>query len=144
MTVHFRTVPDFAQLSYAAAETILYDELLPACEKEGVYLAPEGNAGFSEQMARYQECKEKKTTFCIPGLQQAFAEFNRIYCAATQYRPVAKQPFEDKGCYISGGELMAVMMLQGFAARFQKRGADSPAFRAEFKVKEVSKRLRHA
>lgn len=43
VTISFRQVPNFDQKTAQEADDILYNQLIPACEKKGVLLASFGN-----------------------------------------------------------------------------------------------------
>lgn len=136
MTVIFRAVSNFDQIPESLASKILYQELLPVCEREGVYLAPEGHVADGH---RYEEAKRNQQTFDVSRVQRAFAVVDQIYQPASQYRDVSKRLFEihPSGGYLSGAELMAAMMLKGYPARFAKAGEETLHLRAEFRVKEA-------
>lgn len=135
MTIQFRPIPNFHQLPSEEASRILYQELLPACEAEGVKLAPEGHV---PDGSRYEQTKKTQTTFDIACVQRAFSAADFIYQPAKKYRSIHKILFEmhPQGGYVSGGEMIAAMILKGYTAKFDD-DQGSLQFRPQFQVREA-------
>lgn len=135
MTVQFRTVPNFHQLPVEQAHRILYEELLPACEEQGIKLAPEGHVPGGN---RYEETKNTQTTFDIARVQRAFTAVDFIYQPAEEYSHICKPLFErhPQGGYVGGGEMIAAMILKGYTAKFvDEMGILN--FRPQFQVRQA-------
>lgn len=143
MTISFNKVLNFQNLSNKEAEKILYEELLPECEKKGVYLMPEGNR--PDRKEEYEKLKNKREIFHIDGIQHGLNAVDFLYRPSSENNHVDKIAFEDhpKGGYLSGGELMAAMMLRGYPAKFQVERPLAECLRAAFPVERIGKnRLR--
>ena len=136
MSVTMRSVPNFDKLSIGVATDLIYQELLPACEAKGVRLIPEGHDVYNS--GNYEQLKQDQTIFDVARVQRAFAAVDFIYQPASRYQSIQKPLFEchPQGGYVSGGELMAAMILKGYTARFAKIG-EPLKLRAEFKVKNL-------
>ncbi|MDN3505607.1 MAG: hypothetical protein P0S96_00045 [Simkaniaceae bacterium] len=139
-TIQIDAVPNFDTLTEDAAEAVLYDTLVPACEAKGVMLSQYGNhaaSGTVVSAQEYRESKAGKKLFNVQRVQKAFASVHGIVENRTTYKSGSyglKHVFEKQQSeYLSNGDLIAAMLVQGYAARFGKQteGAD---VNAEFKV----------
>jgi hypothetical protein len=120
-------------------ERAIYDYLVPACDREGVRLSREGNESSKglEHQDRYLEKRGDKDLFDVARVHRAYASIPEIMRHCSRYkcssdglaRRVGRIQKED----ISEGDLIAAMIMRGFAARFGKRGGDA-TLNAKFKA----------
>jgi hypothetical protein len=124
MTVTIDSIPNFAALSVDQAEEVLYTNVIPACEKEGVYFW-EGNICTHlsmEQCKQYLKARPahklfdinllKKVFECIPNFvkkdpSHGLRSFDLIreINQSEAYKP---------------GDIITAMLLHGFSVTFKK------------------------
>src|SRR3990167_11217717 len=141
MTVTFREVSDFHLLPDDQAVKVLYDELIPACERKKVCLSQYGNHntfGALLSIADYNKKKEDKKLFDLQRIKTAFQAIPEMLQPITTYKlgsyglkhTVEKRQNE----YLTNGDLIATMLMQGYKARFAKSG-EPLNVNCEFKAK---------
>ena len=128
VTVSYPVVAGFDKLPTGEAEKILYNELVPACEKKGVKLSANGNnaAGTSIcDVEKYTQEKAEHKLFNIERIQKAFASLDEIIQPASYYKAHSyslKHTVERyQKEYLTNGDLIAAMLLKGHQARFGKK-----------------------
>jgi hypothetical protein len=120
-------------------EEALYDQVVLACDEKGVRLSREGNEsarGLLHQDA-YLQKRADRELFDVARVQQAFAGIPGMMRSYKTYRRGSyglKHSVERlQRNYISNGDLIAAMLMRGYAARFGKRG-EGTSLNAEFKA----------
>lgn len=76
MSISINTVLDFDVLPVEMASRILYDHLVPTCEKQGVKLSFDGNYASLERkhlIEVYEKNKKKEKPFDIERIQRAYS-----------------------------------------------------------------------
>jgi hypothetical protein len=122
-TLKFTPYIDFDELSVEEATKVLYDVLLPQCEKKKIYLSQYGNIGLCVDKERYEEKKAEKTCFDVKRVQEVFA------WAQTGLQPRSTYKSGSYGLkhlveelpghrYTTNGDLIAALLLLGHSARF--------------------------
>lgn len=140
LIVSFPKIPNFDQLQISKAQEIIYNELVPACRSQRVILTVEGNNRKCPNVC-YQYEKKNYTLLNVERIQKAFACLSQVVqrkdnkCTGSYGLKHVVERFQ--GEYITNGDLIAVMLLSGFAANFGK--ADKPNINASFEVKVVVK-----
>ncbi len=122
MAVQFRQVVGFAQMDRYQAEHIIYGELLPACEKQGIVLSRYGNLAYTGAPAldpKYYQIKEKKELFNIERIQKACRDIDFV----AQNDPLLgyhslKTKVESQGEDITTGDLVVALLVRGHLADF--------------------------
>lgn len=144
MTVTFPRVWNFGDLPLDEAKDLLYNALVPACESKQVFLSQYGNhnaLGSLKSMAQYVAIKARKELFNVERVQNAFKFISAHFLPSTRYTQGSyglKHTIERiQGNYLSNGDLIAAMLMNGFTARFAKRG-DPMSVNCEFKLKSFS------
>lgn len=135
MTISINTVLDFDVLPIEMASRILYDHLVPTCEKQGVKLSFDGNYAAPERkhlLEVYEKNKKKEKLFDIERIQRAYSCLGdistRTYEAVESC--VLKRIIETyQGEYISNGDCIAAMLLKGYIAHFE---TESPQLSCRF------------
>ena len=137
-TVNFLRCDNFDTLSVAEATSLLYDELIPVCEAEGVFLSSEGNhAGNLRPMEAYEDEKERRELFDVAKVQAVFSWAQTLHQHTTYKRSSysLKHSAERVVGYTANGELIAALLLCGHSARFGQASEDMRV-NCEFKVDE--------
>lgn len=141
--VSFQAVENFDQMELDVAEGVLYNDLIPACEKKGVFLSSYGNhagRGNLFNVEKYNQEKEEHKLFDVKRIQKAFTQMNEMAQPCSQYNTGSygfKHSVErHQKSYIANGDLIAAMLLRGYSARFGKRNEDMEV-NCEFKVKRL-------
>lgn len=119
------------------ASRILYDHLIPTCEKQGIKLSFQGNIS-SESIHLveiYEKNKSEENLFNVARIQRAFSCLAHItprtYEAVGSY--VLKHIIESyQNEYITNGDCIAAMLLKGYVAHF---GSESPKLNCRFSLK---------
>lgn len=139
--VRMEPVHNFGELSKAAAEKVLYETLIPACEAQRVKLTANGNenhevtledeerviAGDTEE---YDRLKTEHQLFNVERIQRAVSFLDTYAIAVRKWTSGsyglkhvverAQKPSLENS-YISNGDSIAAMLLAGHPARFKKR-----------------------
>jgi len=143
MSITFGAVENFHALPLAEATAIIYDQLIPICEKQKVKLSEYGNHnawGSLVSVQKYEEKKAQKKLFDVPRIQSAFASIHEMIAVTSQYKTGSyglKHVVERlQGEYITNGDLIVAMLMRGHTARFGKRGQGLNV-NCEFKVKVI-------
>lgn len=146
--VTFHVIDNFNQLPLDEATNIIYDQLIPACEAQGVMLSAYGNhraRGALCNVEDYNQKKDARTLFDIARIQRAFASIPIIVQNVSQFKTgsyglkhrVEEHPSQ-KGNgqigYIANGDTIVAMLLHGYEARFGKK-TEEMAVNCDFKVK---------
>ncbi len=142
MVVKIGQVPNFDQLTEIQARDVLYDIVIPACERKGVMLSEYGNhsgEGSLVKVEKYTQDKAAYTLFNVSRVQRAFTELNAIIVNTSKYTANSyglKHKVEASGRkeYLTNGDLIAAMLVKGYQARFGKRN-EGLGVNCEFKVK---------
>jgi len=155
-TVRFDKIDGFDEMDREEAEGVIYDILLPVCEKKGVVLTRNGNAGHAESSKSdalqaqfegfrsttyrtYTQLKEDRDIFDLERIQSAYTRISRDfekkskYCWGSYGLKHRVERLQDQ--YLSNGDLIVAMLLCGHKARFGKRGS-AMTLNAEFAVTE--------
>lgn len=138
MSISINTVLDFDILPVEMASRILYDHLVPTCEKQGVKLSFHGNYASHEGIHLveiYEKNKREEKLFNVERIQRAFSCLGHIttrtYEAVGSY--VLKHIIESyQNEYITNGDCIAAMLLKGYIAHF---GSESPQLNCRFSLR---------
>ena len=147
MTVKFTAVPNFSQLPAPQARDIVYNQLVPCCEAKGVHLSKYGNhasmralhsQNFPHAMAEYSHNKSTNSLFNVDRIQRAFDFIRQNVSSTSKYQLRSYSMKHDvekrQNEYLSNGDLIAAMLMNGYSARFAKRG-EPLGVNCEFKAK---------
>ena len=157
MTISFRPIANFDSLSYEKAQSIVYKDLLPTCEKIGVYLSQEGNlncpqisytGNFYSPVEEYTCKKTSQELLNVERIQMAFHVLDQCVQETGHFQPAARSGIQRvwskiQGSELSYGEFVAAMLIKGYQARFARRGDPlnrTCEFRAEAKTELDLKR----
>jgi hypothetical protein len=147
MTIHFPPVQDFDRLPFNEANRIVYDELLPYCQSKGVQLCQYGNLNshlayrdFQDPSHAYYTGFSHQTLLNIGRIQRAYRFLPDFVTPTSKYQinsdRLARMVEVIQEEHLSNGDLIAAMLMRGYAARFAKRGGASQVD-AEFKAKRL-------
>lgn len=138
--VQMSAVPNFDVLPPNQAEQVLYEQLVPACEAQGIKLSGYGNHATQQSLssvAEYNKEKAEHKLFNVARIQKAFSQVHHMVVDRSQYKTDSygfKHVVEkSQGEYITNGDAIAAMLLHGYEARFGKRG-QPVGVNCEFKV----------
>ena len=147
--LEFPAVDKFDKLSYKSASTILYDSLVPFCEKKGVFLSTYGNHNAPRAMLTvkdYYKSRKRKQLFHVKDVQRAFHYVGKIFIFSkhshTSYtlkRYLEIHPTYTKGedkRYIRNGDIIAALLLKGLRAKYVCDGTRSVNLRFNIKNKK--------
>ena len=141
-TITLTSYIGFDKLSLEQATDVLYNKLIPQCEKKRVYLAQFGGCGGGiVSRERYEEYKARKECFDVKRVQEVFAWAQtaplRIYSTYKRGSYGLKHEVEDLPGqrYTSNGDLIAAFLLCGHTARFPKGGKPNCDFKVAIKRK---------
>ena len=142
----FPAVDKFDGLSSKNAASVLYDSLIPFCEKKGVYLSSYGNHNAPRSLftvKEYLNRKSRNNLFNIKGVQCAFHFIGTLFQPSSHYHTSYKlkgrlevHPTYTKdrdSRYITNGDVTAALLLKGLRAQYVCQGIRSVNLR--FKVK---------
>lgn len=129
--ITFRKIYNFHKFSNETAKNIIYDELIPLCESLGIKLSFYGNHESNdsyENIDEYEKYKKTQTLFNITKIQEAFKYINEIIKFHSDYHlsPLSLQyvikefKSNDKCNFISPGDLIVAMLLNGYSAKFSQ------------------------
>ena len=125
----FPAVYTFDKLSSKTASTILYDFLIPLCEKKGIYLSSYGNHNSPRSLlsvGKYH--KSRDNLFHTKNVQRIFRYAEDVFIPSTHYhnsyklkRGLEVHPVYTKGKnkrYVTNGDTIAALLLKGFRAQY--------------------------
>jgi len=131
MTVSFYPIPNFDQYTKPEAQNVIYNQLIPACEKAGVYLSQAGNHNSHDPMHllhwiphtnHYWKMKEQRSLLDVDRIQRCVASLD-LYVKPTKsfINSYALKHYveELQKEYISDGDLTAAMLIKGYFAIYQ-------------------------
>ena len=134
MTVKFASIANFGCLTHHDAERIVYDQLLNCCETKSVFLSEYGNnespnahpafGGLSSKEEYYRK-KTEHSLFNIERIQRVFRALDACIQEASQFKssgPLKHRVTKHLDETVPEGEFIVAMMLNGYFARFGKRG----------------------
>jgi len=144
-TVSIKAVHGFDKLGLEEATNIIYQIVIPECEKKRVMLSFYGNhnsKGGFWGVKKYNEMKDKKELFeagLIQRIQRVFSFISQHCRKQSSYNEQntsygLKHIVENHIGYITNGEFIVAMLLHGYSARFGKR-TEKMDINAQFKVK---------
>jgi len=144
MSVQFHAVQGFDQLPINEVTAILYDELVPACEAKGVQLSQYGNhngvGSLKNDPNEYDQKKQNNQLFEVAKVQEAYQIVQQRVANRSTYfvgsYGLKHQLEEIQGGYFSNGDTIAAMLLNGYTARFAKRGKPL-GVNCQFKAKVI-------
>ena len=145
VTVAFREVAKFDQLTDDEAKHLIYDELIPVCERAGVKLSDYGNHLGIESLLSvedYEVRKGEQQLFNVKRIKKAFQDlivlledqtepkdlsFSAVVIEKTDYFETSSQKLKTTlvsyfNPEIKKGDLVVAMLLKGFRAQFGSRG----------------------
>jgi len=127
----FPAVDKFDGLSSKNAASVLYDSLIPFCEKKGVYLSSYGNHNAPRSLftvKEYLNRKSRNNLFNIKGVQCAFHFIGTLFQPSSHYHTSYKlkgrlevHPTYTKdrdSRYITNGDVTAALLLKGLRAQY--------------------------
>ena len=127
----FPAVDKFDGLSSKKAAAVLYDSLIPFCEKKGVYLSSYGNHNAPRSLftvKEYLNRKSRNNLFNIKGVQCAFHFIGTLFQPSSHYHTSYKlkgrlevHPTYTKdrdSRYITNGDVTAALLLKGLRAQY--------------------------
>ncbi|MCF7806542.1 MAG: hypothetical protein K9M07_06140 [Simkaniaceae bacterium] len=124
-------IEGFASMSIEDATKNVYERVIMACEDKGVLLSNYGNhlgTGSIANRAAYVEARKTQSLFDIRRIQKAVGQVLTLFTPHSRYSDhlssyALKHTVEKAtGEYISNGDLIVAMLINGFDARFAKRG----------------------
>jgi hypothetical protein len=125
-------------------DTVIYDHLIPHCEEKNIHLSSYGNCtgqGTLVPLENYNEEKQNKKLFNIMQIVKIQNSLHQVVQEGNQYKIGSyglKHAVEkcDIG-YISNGDCIVAMILNGYSARFKKKGENQIDVNCEFKAKYI-------
>lgn len=139
MTVSIGLIQNFDQFSLETATRIVYDEIIPACERNGIKLSSYGNHASRETLSSveiYDKEKKEHRLFDIARIQSAFRCLDEVISNATVQsvgsyglKHVVER-HQDK--YITNGDCIVAMLVKGYKADF---GSTLPHVNCQFTLK---------
>jgi len=145
----FPAVDKFDRLSSKKAASVLYDSLVPFCEKKGVYLSTYGNHNAPRSLFTVKEYftrKSRNNLFNIKDVQRAFHYIGDIFTPSQHHHTSynLKHQLEvhstyTKGKdirYITNGDTTAAFLLKGLQAQYVCQGIRSVNLRFKVKIKQ--------
>lgn len=135
--MNFPRYNNFDKLSVEDATTVLYDQLVPACEANGIFLSSYGNNFGQGPVSVYNTEKAQHGLFNVKQVQKVFTWAQNLQVRASYRRGSydLKHSAEKAEGYTANGELIAALILCGHCARFRKKGKPMDVNR-EFKIDE--------
>jgi len=141
-TVTCEAVHDFDNLKLEEATKIIYERVVPECERKKVMLSYFGNhnAGGLMGVKEYDELKDNENLFQgeIQRIQKIFTFLSQHCHGKSLYNKDIdsyglKGIVERRTEYITNGEFIVAMLLHGYSARFGMR-SDKMCVNAHFKA----------
>ncbi len=130
MTISFRLIDNFDRFPTGIGGDIVYNELIPWCEKQGVYLSQYGNHAGKDSMIKlpeYMKAKQTHTLFKIEHIQRAFSlipQYLKRTSNPSENSLTLKREIEGRQKEpIFAGDFIAAMLMSGFSARLTHDGA---------------------
>ena len=142
MTVSFKYQHLFYAMPPHQADSIIYNEMVPRCEENGIYISQYGNHSGENSLLSvedYYKMKSEHKLFNITKIQKIFEELPYTVKMGSQFRITSydlSQHLTSKlqsSTEIADGDLIAAMLLQGYTARFGKKGQENTVY-CEFKA----------
>ena len=140
-TVSIEAVQGFDKLGLEEATNIIYQRVIPECERKRVMLSYYGNhnsRGSLLDVEEYNEMKDKKELFDAERIQRVFSFISQHCSKQSSYDEQnsygLKHIVENRTEYITNGEFIVAMLLHGYSARFGK-STEEMEINAQFKVK---------
>jgi hypothetical protein len=128
VTVSFPSVLDFDQLSLDDATRVVYDQVIPACEAQGIKLSKYGNhaaPSSSVPIAEYDQQKAARQLFDVARIQRVFAQLDGIVQEASKYKigsyTLKHRVEKYQHNKVTNGDTIVAMLVKGYAARFGKK-----------------------
>ena len=124
MSVKINAIQGFDQLPINDATALIYDQLLPFCEKEKICLSEYGNDSVNKNRSveHYEVERKEHTLFNVEKIQKVYAVLPELVQAnaksSLRTADLAEKVEEKCGEKVSNGTVVAAMLLQGFTARF--------------------------
>lgn len=142
MTISIGLIQNFDQFSLETATRIIYDEIIPKCEAEGIKLSYYGNnaaKGSLCSVEQYDKEKKEHRLFDIKRIQKAFKCLDEVI-AKTTVESVRSYGFKHvverhQGEYITNGDCIIAMLLKNYKADF---GSPSPQVNCEFTLNSTT------
>ena len=145
----FSAVDKFDRLSSKKAASVLYDSLVPFCEKKGVYLSTYGNHNAPRSLFTVKEYftrKSRNNLFNIKDVQRTFHYIGKIFTPSQHHHTSYKlkhrlevHPTYTKGKdsrYITNGDVTAAFLLKGLRAQYVCQNIRSVNLRFKVKIKQ--------
>lgn len=142
VTVAINRVDNFHMFPPQQAYDIIYNYLVPACEKKGVMLSYYGNHQGKDSLMSveiYTQKKENHELFDVKRIQRVFSILDLVITKMNTYRSgsyILKYQVEHLPGQIAGtlnGDFIAAMLLNGHPARFGEKNEEM-TLNCEFKA----------
>lgn len=142
MTVAIGLIQNFDKFSHQTATRIVYDEIIPICEKKGIKLSSYGNHASTETLSSvevYDREKKGGRLFNIERIQKAFRCLDDVISTIAiqsvgsyHFKHVVERHQKE---YITNGDCIIAMLVKGYPADF---GSSSLHVNCQFRLRPNS------